>query len=59
MNSSHLRPKVKIDLIGQRHGALVSFTSLDRVEGRAIVTVSQDTPFDEISISFEGRYRDA
>ncbi|KAJ5730408.1 uncharacterized protein N7483_004916 [Penicillium malachiteum] len=47
-------PKVDIDLVGQKPGLVNSYTSGDRVEGVANITVDHETRFDEIEIILQG-----
>ncbi|GMG01217.1 unnamed protein product [Aspergillus oryzae] len=49
------RPKVNIELAGQTEGLVNSYTTKDRIEGTAVITVDHDTRFDEVEITFEGR----
>lgn len=50
----YARPKINIELSNQADGLVKSYTSKDRIEGIATVTVDRDTRFDEIDITFEG-----
>jgi hypothetical protein len=52
---THSRPKVDIELVGQTEGLVNSYTTKDRIEGTAIVTVDRDTRFDDVEITFEGK----
>lgn len=54
--TSRCRPKVKIDLVGQKQGFVSSYTTGDRIDGNTLITVDHDTSFDEIEISFEGGF---
>ncbi|KAB8079513.1 hypothetical protein BDV29DRAFT_164565 [Aspergillus leporis] len=54
---THSRPKVDIELVGQTEGLVNSYTTKDRIEGTAIVTVDRDTRFDDVEITFEGTSR--
>lgn len=49
------RPKVNIELAGQTEGLVNSYTTKDRIEGTAVITVDHDTRFDEVEITFEGK----
>ncbi|KNG87559.1 arrestin (or S-antigen), N-terminal domain protein [Aspergillus nomiae NRRL 13137] len=51
------RPKVDIELSGQTEGLVSSYTTKDRIEGTAVITVDRDTRFDEVEITFEGTSR--
>lgn len=48
------RPKVAINLDGQKDGFVNSYTTLDTIKGTVSVTVDHETRFDEIEITFEG-----
>ncbi|KAF9886853.1 hypothetical protein FE257_010976 [Aspergillus nanangensis] len=48
------RPKVTIELAGQKDGLVNSYTTGDCIEGSVTVTAEHDTRFDEIEITFEG-----
>ncbi|KAJ5621407.1 hypothetical protein N7528_006190 [Penicillium herquei] len=47
-------PKIEIDLVGQKPGLVNSYTTGDRVEGVANITVDHETRFDEIEIILQG-----
>lgn len=49
------RPKIDIELTGQTEGLVSSYTTKDRIEGTAVITVDRDTRFDDVEISFEGK----
>lgn len=51
---SYLRPMIKIDILGQKHKSVSTYTTRSHVEGNVIITVHNNTPFDGIDISFEG-----
>ncbi|KAE8162168.1 hypothetical protein BDV40DRAFT_265761 [Aspergillus tamarii] len=51
------RPKIDIELTGQTEGLVSSYTTKDRIEGTAVITVDRDTRFDDVEISFEGTSR--
>ncbi|KAE8417719.1 hypothetical protein BDV36DRAFT_256232 [Aspergillus pseudocaelatus] len=51
------RPKVDIELTGQTEGFVSSYTTKDRIEGTAVITVDRDTRFDDVEITFEGTSR--
>lgn len=48
------RPRVAINLDGQKDGFVNSYTTLDAIKGTVTVTVDHDTRFDDIEIAFEG-----
>lgn len=48
------RPKISIDLAGQRDGVANSYTTLDQIEGEVTITVDRDVTFDKLEITFEG-----
>lgn len=48
------RPKVGIDLVNQRDGLVASYTTGDKIEGEVTISTEQDTPFDDVDITFEG-----
>ncbi|KAE8348717.1 hypothetical protein BDV28DRAFT_80050 [Aspergillus coremiiformis] len=54
---THGRPKVDINLVGQTDGLVNSYTTKDRIEGTAVITVDRDTRFDDVEITFEGTSR--
>ncbi|PLB41034.1 arrestin (or S-antigen), N-terminal domain protein [Aspergillus candidus] len=55
--TNYARPKINIELVNQADGLVNSYTSKDRIEGTAMVTVDRDTRFDEVDITFEGTAR--
>lgn len=52
--TSRAQPKVTVDLQGQTEGLVNAYTTGDRIEGTATVTVDRDVRFDEVEITFEG-----
>ncbi|KAH8435282.1 arrestin (or S-antigen), N-terminal domain protein [Aspergillus melleus] len=55
--TSRAQPKVTVDLQGQTEGLVSAYTTGDRIEGTATVTVDRDVRFDEVEITFEGTSR--
>ncbi|KAB8213202.1 hypothetical protein BDV33DRAFT_210433 [Aspergillus novoparasiticus] len=51
------RPKVDIELARQTEVLVSSYTTKDRIEGTAVITVDRDTRFDEVEVTFEGTSR--
>ncbi|KAE8374592.1 hypothetical protein BDV26DRAFT_35343 [Aspergillus bertholletiae] len=51
------RPRISIDLNGQKEGSGSSYTTSDRIEGTATIIADRDTTFDNIKITFEGTTR--
>jgi hypothetical protein len=50
------RPRVGIDLLGQEDGVVTSYTTRDRIDGVVSIAVDQDTSFQDVDITFEGRW---
>ncbi|KAB8274472.1 hypothetical protein BDV30DRAFT_225872 [Aspergillus minisclerotigenes] len=55
------RPRICIDLSGQKEGPVSSYTTSDKIEGTATIITDHDTKYDHIKITFEasvprGRY---
>lgn len=48
------QPKIELNLVGQKPGLVNSYTTGDQIEGTAIITVNQETRFDEIEIVLQG-----
>ena len=48
------KPRIEIDLVGQKPGLVSSFTTGDSIEGTVIVTAEHETCFDEVEIVFQG-----
>lgn len=48
------QPKIELNLTGQKPGLVNSYTTGDQVEGTVIITVEQETRFDEVEITFQG-----
>lgn len=47
-------PRIEIKLVGQKPGLVNSYTTGDQIEGSAIVTVGNETRFDEVEIVLQG-----
>ena len=52
--TSRAQPKVTVDLQGQTEGLVNTYTTGDRIEGTATITVDRDVRFDDVEITFEG-----
>lgn len=48
------RPKITINLTGQRQGVANSYTTLDRIPGEVTIKVEYEITFDKLEITFEG-----
>lgn len=48
------QPKIELNLAGQKPGLVNSYTTGDHIEGTAMITVDQETRFDEVEIIFQG-----
>ena len=48
------RPKISIDLANQKPNLVNSYTTGDRIDGTATISVDHDIRFDDIDITFEG-----
>lgn len=48
------RPQVEITVNDQPDAFVPSYTTLDRIEGEVRIVPENDTPFDDIVISFKG-----
>ncbi|PLB50121.1 hypothetical protein P170DRAFT_404881 [Aspergillus steynii IBT 23096] len=55
--TSRAQPKVTVDLQGQTEGLVNTYTTGDRIEGTATITVDRDVRFDDVEITFEGTSR--
>lgn len=51
------RPRICIDLRGQKEGPVSSYTTSDKIEGTATIIADHDTKYDHIKITFEGATR--
>ncbi|KAL4892732.1 hypothetical protein BDV59DRAFT_39665 [Aspergillus ambiguus] len=54
---SRARPKINVELDGQKNGLVNSYTTGDYIQGTVSITTEQDVRFDEIEITFEGSSR--
>lgn len=56
--SEGLRPRVRIDirLDGHYSQSVATYSTLDEIRGEAVVVAEVDTPFDQVAISFTGKY---
>lgn len=50
------RPRITIDLANQKPNLVNSYTTGDRIDGTATISVDHDIRFDDIDITFEGIY---
>lgn len=48
------QPKIEVNLAGQKPGLVNSYATGDQIEGTVIITVDQETRFDEVEIVFQG-----
>lgn len=48
------RPKITVDLANQKPNLVNSYTTGDRIDGTATISVDHDIRFDDIDITFEG-----
>lgn len=48
------RPKIQIALKNQQPNLVNTYTTGDRIDGTATITVDHDIPFDHLDITFEG-----
>ncbi|KAL5355114.1 hypothetical protein BJX96DRAFT_140721 [Aspergillus floccosus] len=55
--TSRARPKVTIDLDGQKNGLVNSYTTGDCIQGTVTITADHDIRFDDVDITFEGTSR--
>ncbi|BCR82737.1 arrestin (or S-antigen), N-terminal domain protein [Aspergillus chevalieri] len=51
------RPKIQIALKNQQPNLVNTYTTGDRIDGAATITVDHDIPFDNLDITFEGTSR--
>lgn len=50
------RPKIQILFKDQKPNLVNAYTTGDRIDGTATITVDHDIPFDNIDITFEGAF---
>lgn len=55
--TSRAKPKVTVNLQGETDGLVSTYTTGDRIEGTATITVDRDVRFDEVEITFEGMFK--
>lgn len=48
------QPKIELNLVGQKPSLVNSYTTGDQIEGTVMITVDQETRFDEVEIYFQG-----
>lgn len=50
------RPKIEIQLVGQKPRIVNTYTTGDQINGTAIITVEHETPFGAIDIVLQGKF---